>query len=165
MARVANRLTTDAASGVTHWPATVVERIGGAENAGGLDVELSGRHSGTHRFDRVIANVGFRPDRQIYDELHVHECYATDGPMKLAAALAGQANGDCLDQTACGPQTLLTPEPNFYILGAKSYGRKSNFLLAAGLAQIRELFTIIGDRPTLDLYASGAAGACDIRTT
>jgi hypothetical protein len=107
-----------------------------------------------HHFDEIIANVGFRPDRDLYRELQVHECYASEGPMKLAAALAGTPSADCLDQQACGPQTLRNPEPNFYVLGAKSYGRKSNFLLSVGLAQIREVFTIIGDRPTLDLYAS-----------
>jgi hypothetical protein len=73
--------------------------------------------------------------------------------MKLAAALLGQAGGDCLDQRACGVQTLLHPEPNFYILGAKSYGRRSNFLLSVGLDQIREVFTLIGDRAALDLYS------------
>ena len=153
LASAANRLTSDPAGGVPHWPATVVERISGAENAGGLEVELSGRHAGTHRFDRVIANVGFRPDRSLYRELQVHECYASEGPMKLAAALLPAA-GDCLDQKSCGPQTLVNPEPNFYILGAKSFGRRSDFLYSVGLAQIREVFTLIGDRPTLDLYAS-----------
>jgi hypothetical protein len=72
--------------------------------------------------------------------------------MKLAAALLGSASGDCLDQTPHGPQSLLNPEPDFYILGAKSYGRNSSFLISIGLQQIRDLFTIIGDRADLDLY-------------
>ena len=49
-------------------------------------------------------------------------------------------------------QALLNPEPDFYVLGSKSYGRRSDFTLAAGHDQIRALFTIIGDRETLDLY-------------
>jgi hypothetical protein len=57
-----------------------------------------------------------------------------------------------LDQTAHGPQSLTNPEPDFYILGAKSYGRDPNFLVAIGLQQIRDVFTIIGDREDLDLY-------------
>jgi hypothetical protein len=52
------------------------------------------------------------------------------------------------------PQFMLNPEPDFYILGAKSYGRDSRFLIADGLRQVRDLFTIIGDREDLDLYAS-----------
>jgi hypothetical protein len=104
--------------------------------------------------DQVIANVGFRPDRRIYEELQVQECYATGGPMKLAAALLDQPSSDCLDQKVCGPQTLLNPEANFYILGAKSYARRPNFLLSVGYEEIREVFTLIGDRQSLDLYSS-----------
>jgi hypothetical protein len=74
--------------------------------------------------------------------------------MKLAAALLEQPGGDCLDQTSCGPDTLMHPEPSFFILGAKSYGRVSTFLLSVGLAQIREVFTILSGNPNLDLYKS-----------
>ena len=52
-----------------------------------------------------------------------------------------------------GPEALVSPEPDFYILGAKSYGRTSSFLVSVGLQQIRELFALIGDREDLDLYA------------
>lgn len=102
--------------------------------------------------NRVVANVGYRPNIQLFSELQVHLCYASDGPMKLAAALSG-ASGDCTRQASAGPAALLNPEPHFYVLGAKSYGRKSNFLLRTGLEQIRDLFTIIGDRASLDLYS------------
>ena len=102
--------------------------------------------------DEIVANVGFRPSHQLYEELQIHECYATQGPMKLAAALLGQTSADCLDQKSCGPQTLLNQEPNFYILGAKSYGRNSNFLLRTGFDQVREVFTLITGKANLDLY-------------
>jgi hypothetical protein len=146
-----------AARGVTYWPATLVERIEGKVLSAAdhvFTVELSGRHAGTYSFDRILANTGFQPCRWMIEELQIHRCYATEGPMKLAAALLNQQESDCLDQTTCGPKTLLNPEPNYYILGAKSYGRNSNFLLSVGLDQIREVFTIIGDRETLDLYAN-----------
>ena len=45
-------------------------------------------------------------------------------------------------------------EPDFYVLGAKSYGRRSDFFYWEGLLQIRDLFTRLGDRADLDLYAS-----------
>ena len=35
----------------------------------------------------VIANVGYRPNSELYQELQIHQCYASEGPMKLAAAL------------------------------------------------------------------------------
>jgi thioredoxin reductase len=154
IAREANRLATRPESAVTYWPATVVERIERSSAESSWDVQLAGQHAGTYKFEQIIANVGFHPDNRLYRELQIHECYASEGPMKLAAALAGESAIDCLDQQARGPQTLRNPEPNYYILGAKSYGRNSNFLLSVGLEQIREAFTIIGDRETLDLYAS-----------
>ncbi len=43
---------------------------------------------------------------------------------------------------------------DYYVLGAKSAGVGSDFTFATGLAQIRDLFAIIADRPTLDLYAT-----------
>jgi len=139
---------------ITYWPLTVVEAVD-QRGQDGFVVELSGEHAGTLEVDHIIANVGFRPDNRLYEELQVHECYASQGPMKLAAALAGSAGKDCLDQKTCGASSLLNPEPNFYILGHKSFGRGPNFLFQLGLAQIREVFSILGDRETLDLY-SGA---------
>lgn len=103
-------------------------------------------------FDRIIANVGYCPDNSISRELQVHQCYATEGPMKLAANLVANQSADCLAQTSHGPQSLVTTEPNFYVLGGKSYGRNSNFLLSLGHTQIRDLFSLIGDRENLDLY-------------
>ena len=58
--------------------------------------------------------------------------------MKLAASLLG-ASGDCLAQPAAGIETLISPEPDFYILGSKSYGRNSSFLLRVGIEQVAAL--------------------------
>ncbi|MCA9228235.1 MAG: hypothetical protein KDA47_21580 [Planctomycetales bacterium] len=156
LARRANKLAASGAEHVAHWPATVVERIERDSPDGPFRVTLAGDHAGEFEFDRVIANVGWRPDVELFRELQVHLCYATEGPMKLAAAMMGQTSADCLNQSACGPQTLLNPEMDFYVLGAKSFGRNSQFLFATGLEQIRELFTIIGDRESLNLYAGMA---------
>lgn len=149
LSQAANLLVGRADGCVTHWPETTVSEISLADDR--FVVQCSGRHAGTHVFDRVIANVGFRPDRRLYEELQVHECFATEGPTNLASLLQREP----LDEEAlesAGPQALMNPEPNFYILGAKSYGRNSNFLVSAGLTQIRQLFTVIGDRATLNLY-------------
>lgn len=95
--------------------------------------------------DRVVANVGYRPDASLYRELQVHQCYASEGPMKLAAYLLSQrgGSGDCLQQSGGGFDTLVSPEPDFYILGSKSYGRNSDFLLKLGFEQIEQLFAHI----------------------
>ncbi len=104
--------------------------------------------------DRIIANVGFGPDNSIYRELQVHECWASRGPMKLSAALLGASSGstDCLGQGSMGPETLRNPEPNFFILGNKSYGRNPTFLLRIGLSQVVEVFSLIMDDAALNLY-------------
>jgi hypothetical protein len=55
---------------------------------------------------------------------------------------------------AIGPDTLKNPEPNFFILGAKSFGTNSNFLLQIGHKQVRDTFRLIQNDPALDLYGS-----------
>lgn len=157
LADAANALAAGTSSAVEYRPATVVEVIDRSQKSGRLSVRLGGAHAGSMEVDRIVANVGYRPDHRLYAELQVHLCYASDGPMKLAAALTGQKSADCLDQAPAGPQALINPEPDFYTLGAKSFGRDSRFLLSVGLAQIRDLFTIIGDRADLDLYAGQGA--------
>jgi hypothetical protein len=72
--------------------------------------------------------------------------------MKMATTLLQDATQDCLAQQTGGPENLLNPEPDFYILGSKSYGRNPHFLFSQGLDQVRQLFTIIGERDDLDLY-------------
>ncbi|CAE7469922.1 unnamed protein product [Symbiodinium natans] len=82
-----------------------------------------------------VSQVGYHPDTSIYEELQVHQCYASNGPIKLAATLIG-GSGDCLKQVAAGADALKNPEPGFFILGSKSYGRKSSFLLKIGHEQV-----------------------------
>jgi hypothetical protein len=93
--------------------------------------------------DRVLALNGGVGDFSIYRQLQVHECYATSAPMKLSAALLGAAAGDCLEQESHGPETLTNPEPGFFILGAKSYGRNSQFLMRIGWAQVSDVMGLL----------------------
>ena len=96
------------------------------------------------RFDRIIANVGYRPDRSLYEELRVSESPVFSAPLTPAAADAPA--GD----------RLTTDEPNFYVLGSKAFGRAPGFLMTDGLRQVRDLFGLIGGRAELDLYATAA---------
>ncbi len=94
--------------------------------------------------DRVLALTGSVGDDRLYRQLQVHECYATGAPMKLSAALLGAGGGgDCLAQTGFGPETLTNPEPRFFILGAKSYGRNSAFLMRTGWEQVDDAFGLL----------------------
>jgi cation diffusion facilitator CzcD-associated flavoprotein CzcO len=127
-------------------PGRVVEAIrGGSE--GPLTVVLRRSGGGTEEIavDRILSLTGYVGDHELYRQLQVHECYATSGPMKLAAALLGAAGGggDCLAQESLGAETLRNPEPNFFILGAKSYGRNSSFLMRLGWAQVDEVLELL----------------------
>jgi thioredoxin reductase len=115
--------------------------------------------------DRVLALVGYRPDLALFRELQIHLCYATEGPMALASALLAARDADpeaskgCLGEVAHGPETLRNPEPDFYVLGVKSYGRRSNFILAVGHGQIEDVMTLIGTAEPRG--AEGVPGAVD----
>lgn len=79
--------------------------------------------------ERVVANVGYRPDLSLCAELRVDE---PDGRIETA-------------------------EPGYFVLGAKSRGRDSAFLLRDGHDQVRRAFAVVTGKPGLDLYARKAA--------
>ena len=138
-------------------------QTGGSEAvhwAGGCEVENIEYNSATHRYrvltatpagahveeaDQVIVNCGYGPDRSLYRELRVHECYETLAPMKLAAALQGAGTSDCTAIPAFGVDMLANPEPDFFILGAKSYGRSSDFLLQTGYRQVADVLARLAE--------------------
>ncbi len=93
--------------------------------------------------DQVLGLTGSVGDHTIYRALQVHECYATDAPINLSAALLGAAGADCLTQTSHGVDVLRNPEPGFFILGSKSYGRNSSFLVRVGWEQVGEVFSAL----------------------
>lgn len=97
--------------------------------------------------DQILVHTGIRPDTRPFDELQIHRCYATEGPIKLAAHLLGQSSSDCLQQSTGDAELLRNPEPGFFVLGAASYGRNGRFLLRNGIAQVEQLFDhLSGDR-------------------
>jgi len=123
---------------------TVTESL--SERDGRIAVALRNGDVDEVVVDRVLALNGGVGDASLYRQLQVHECYATCGPMKLAAALLANSGGDCLEQAGHGPETLANPEPGFFILGAKSYGRNSQFLLSIGWQQVDDAFGLIAAR-------------------
>jgi len=139
----ANTWATSGSDGMNYWTGTVIETIRRAKDGKRFEVGCSGSHSGVFPFDEIVASVGFRPDRQLYADLQVRECSSTEASVASVSQSDGRAAGNGLSQ----------PEANFYVLGAKSFGRTGGFLFAEGLSQICQLFKIIGDRETLDLYA------------
>ncbi len=119
---------------------------------GEMRVELHGADNASHCVvvDRIIALVGYRPELDITRELHVHHCYSSEGLMKLAssmlvAARAGADARDCLQQTSHGTDCLRNPEPRFFVVGSKSYGRSNNYLLSVGIEQVKSVFQLLSE--------------------
>ncbi|HTQ78665.1 MAG TPA: FAD-dependent oxidoreductase [Thermoanaerobaculia bacterium] len=115
----------------------------------GAEVVLKNGASSTLVVDRILALTGYVGDHELYRQLQIHECYATCGPIKLSAALLGAGAGDCLAQTSHGAETLTNPEPGFFILGCKSYGRNNTFLMRVGWQQVDEIFGALGVQGSL----------------
>lgn len=128
----------------------VVEAVGSSRN-GRAQVVLRKTDGSdeTVDVDRILALTGSVGDHLLYRQLQVHECYATSGPMKLAAALLGSGEGaaDCLAQESHGADTLVNPEPGFFLLGSKSYGRNTTFLMRVGWQQVDEVFGLLAADP------------------
>ncbi len=147
---------------------TVVERIERRANI--FNVGLS---DGTSvECNNLVAGVGFRPDPTLWEELQISQHPASGGPGELAAAImasnkaAGvglstgyaEKTGEVNKPEAGGqhnPLDLLKlDEPNFYVLGIKSYGRDAGFLMQNGFRQVRDVYRILCDNDGLDLYGS-----------
>lgn len=99
----------------------------------------------TRQVDLILSLTGYIGDASLHRQLQVHECYATSGPMRLAAALLARGSANCLEQVSHGADTLTNPEPDFYILGIKSYGRSPGFLMQVGWSQVGDLFPLLVD--------------------
>jgi len=115
------------------------------ERDGRLAVTLRNGSATEVVVDRIVSLTGGVGDAAIYRQLQVHECYATGAPINLSAALLGAAGGDCLQQASHGVDALRSPEPSFFILGAKSYGRLNQFLLRVGWVQVDEVFAALAE--------------------
>jgi thioredoxin reductase len=132
----ANTLATRGDGNVEFHPQTVVTAIecAGADRGFKVRTQRAGKPVAWEA-DRLIANVGFTPDTDLYRELQVNECHVPLGAGNLAVSSPAAA-------------TLRNPEPNFFVLGAKSYGRNSNFLLRTGFEQVRDVFALITGKTT-----------------
>lgn len=110
-------------------------------------------------FDEVLAMVGFLPDIRPLEGLQIELDYATRGPAKLArflrkedehlarrARLAVHASPTWLDSRPVGPEVLLHPEPDLFVLGHKSFGSRPDFFLGAGWLQCRLLDDLLAWR-------------------
>ncbi|PFG40254.1 thioredoxin reductase [Georgenia soli] len=88
--------------------------------------------------DAVAAATGFRPDVDMLRELRLDLDPGVEAPRALAP-LIDPEHHSCGTVPAHGAETLAHPEPGFFIVGMKSYGRAPTFLLATGYEQVRSV--------------------------
>ena len=136
--------------------------ITGLENAAErVDVTLATPDGPRHLVvDAVAGATGFRPDLTILRELRLDLDPGLEAPSRLAPLIDPQFHS-CGTVPGHGAETLAHPEPGFFVVGMKSYGRAPTFLLATGYEQVRSIAAYLaGDeeaanRLELDLPETG----------
>ncbi|TIS30596.1 MAG: flavoprotein, partial [Mesorhizobium sp.] len=100
--------------------------------------------------DRIVAATGQRPDLSITRELRLDLDPWLEG-VKALGPLIDPNEHSCGDVPPHGHRELSHPEPGFYTVGIKSYGRAPTFLLLTGYEQVRSVAAAIaGDLVSAD---------------
>jgi thioredoxin reductase len=118
----ANSLATRGEGNIEFLSGAAVERV--ANRGPDQGFQVTARLNGVRKqwdVDRVISSVGYRPDNSLYRELQISDSPDTEAPKPA--------------------------EPGFFVLGAKSLGRDSRFLLQDGFAQLRSVFQTLTGKP------------------
>nr|WP_240663935.1 FAD-dependent oxidoreductase [Microbacterium enclense] len=117
--------------------------------------------------DRVVVLTGFRPDLSFLSELRLELDPTLQAPVRIAAEVDPNVHS-CGSVAATGAADLAHPEPDFYLVGAKSYGRAPTFLALTGYEQVRSVVAkIAGDheaarRVELVLPDTGVCGGAGL---
>lgn len=110
--------------------------------------------------DAIIAATGQRPDLALHRELRLSLHAALESTAALGPLIDPNVHS-CGTVRPHGAAELAHPEPDFYVIGSKSYGRAPTFLLATGYEQARSVAAMLaGDREAalrveLDLPETG----------
>ncbi|MFY1573473.1 NAD(P)-binding domain-containing protein [Verrucosispora sp. WMMD703] len=88
--------------------------------------------------DRIVAATGFRPDHSIAAELRL-DLDPIMGATRALAPLIDPNEHSCGTVPPHGVDELAHPEPGYYAVGMKSYGRAPTFLMATGYEQTRSV--------------------------
>lgn len=100
--------------------------------------------------DRIICAAGARPDLALTRELRVRHDPWLESTDALAPLIDPNEHS-CGTVRPHGHRELAHPEPGYYAVGAKSYGRAPNFLLATGYEQVRSVVAaLVGDMAAAD---------------
>lgn len=120
------------------------------EEADGRIAALDATGRRIEGIDDIVCATGARPDLSMTRELRVrHDSWleSTDA----LAPLIDPNEHSCGTVRPHGHRELAHPEPGYYAVGAKSYGRAPNFLLATGYEQVRSVVAALdGDLAAAD---------------
>lgn len=95
--------------------------------------------------DRIVVATGLRPNLEMLRELRVAIDPSVEAPPALAPLIDPNLHS-CGSAPPHGVVELTHPEPNFYIVGSKAYGRAPTFLMATGYEQVRSVIAeLAGD--------------------
>lgn len=117
--------------------------------------------------DQVFVLTGFRPDLSFLSEVRLDLDVRLQAPARIAAEVDPNIHS-CGSVRATGAADLAHPEPGFYIVGAKSYGRAPTFLAFTGFEQVRSVVAeLAGDRDAaarveLTLPDTGVCGGAGV---
>lgn len=92
--------------------------------------------------DEIISNTGSRPDLSFLREVRTDIDSAIESVRALAPLIDPNVHS-CGTVRPHGEKELRQPEPNFYIVGSKSYGRAPTFLMATGYEQVRSIVSAL----------------------
>ncbi|MFD2611486.1 NAD(P)-binding domain-containing protein [Paenibacillus gansuensis] len=124
---------------------------------------INGEQKDIDDIDEIVGNTGSRPDLSIIRELRVLMDPSLESVYELAPLIDPNAHS-CGTVRPHGEQELRQPEKDFYIVGAKSYGRAPTFLMATGYEQVRSVVAaLVGDMESarkveLELPETGVCG-------
>ena len=100
--------------------------------------------------DEIIAATGARPDLSLARELRVRNDPWLESTDALAPLIDPNEHS-CGTVRPHGHAELAHPEPRYYAVGAKSYGRAPNFLMTTGYEQVRSVVAALaGDLAAAD---------------
>jgi thioredoxin reductase len=131
---------------VKHIASMAVTRV---ESKAG-ELEIATENGDRFAFDRVVVATGQRPDLSFVREIRIE----LDPALECARALGPLIDPNlhsCGTVRPHGHRELSHPEPGFYTVGIKSYGRAPNFLMITGYEQCRSVVAAIaGDAVAAD---------------
>ncbi len=113
--------------------------------------------------DEIVAVTGFRPDLGFLSEVRLDLDPVLQSPRTLAPLIDPNVHS-CGTVYPHGAKELVQPEPGFYLVGMKSYGRAPSFLTLTGGEQVRSVVAAIAgdhesaDRVELVLPETGVCG-------